>query len=286
MTQNKVYLFLMVGLVLVLMSSIFTVGQREKAARFQFNKMIKSDYEPGLHFKIPLTDSVRKYDGRVLTLDSKPERFLTSEKKNVIVDSFVKWRIGDVKSFHTTVQGDATQANLRLDQFMKDAMRSEFSKRTIKELVSSDRKEIQNLLIANTQNLAGDLGIEVVDVRIKRIDLPPDVSSSVYRRMESERTRVAKEFRSQGSEQAEGIRADADKQREVILANAYRDAETIKGEGDGVSAATYAKNFGQDTEFFTFYRSINAYQRTFRGSGDLLVIEPDSEFFKYFNKAK
>ena len=248
--------------------------------------MIKSDYEPGLHFKIPLTDSVRKYDGRVLTLDSNPERFLTSEKKNVIVDSFVKWRIGNVKSFHTTVQGDPTQANLRLDQFMKDAMRSEFSKRTIQDLVSSDRKEIQNLLIANTQRLAGDLGIEVVDVRIKRIDLPPDVSSSVYRRMESERTRVAKEFRSQGSEQAEGIRANADKQREVILADAYRDGETIKGEGDGVSAETYAKNFGQDTEFFTFYRSINAYQRTFRGSGDLLVLEPDSEFFKYFNKAK
>ena len=285
MTQNRVYLVVVIALVLALMSSIFTVGQREKAARFQFNKMIKSDYEPGLHFKMPLTDSVRKYDGRVLTLDSTPERFLTSEKKNVIVDSFVKWRIGNVKSFHTTVQGDAIQANLRLDQFMKDAMRSEFSKRTIKELVSSDRKEIQNLLIANTKILAANLGIDVVDVRIKRIDLPPDVSNSVYRRMESERTRVAKEFRSQGAEQAEGIRADADKQREVILADAYRDAQTIKGEGDGVSAATYAKHFGQDTEFFTFYRSINAYQRTFRGSGDLLVLEPDSEFFKYFNSA-
>ena len=286
MIQNKVYLVVVIALVLALMSSIFTVGQREKAARFQFNKMIKSDYEPGLHFKIPLTDSVRKYDGRVLTLDSKPERFLTSEKKNVIVDSFVKWRIGDVKSYHTTVQGDAIQANLRLDQFMKDAMRSEFSKRTIKDLVSSDREQIQNLLIANTQILAANLGIDVVDVRIKRIDLPPDVSNSVYRRMESERTRVAKEFRSQGSEQAEGIRANADKQREVILADAYRDAQTIKGEGDGVSAETYAINFGQDTEFFTFYRSINAYQRTFRVSGDLLVLEPDSEFFKYFNSAK
>ena len=286
MTQNKVYLVVVIGLVLALMSSIFTVGQREKAARFQFNKMIRSDYEPGLHFKIPLTDSVRKYDGRVLTLDSKPERFLTSEKKNVIVDSFVKWRVGNVKNFHTTVQGDPLQANLRLDQIIKDSMRSEFSKRTIQELVSSDRNKIQNLLIANTQRLSSELGLDIVDVRIKRIDLPPDVSNSVYRRMESERTRVAKEFRSQGSEQAEGIRADADKQREVLLANAYRDAETIKGEGDGVSAETYAKNFGQDTEFFTFYRSINAYQRTFRGSGDLLVLEPDSEFFKYFNKAK
>ncbi len=286
MNQSKVYLFVIVGLIFALSSSVFTVEQRQKAARFRFSKMVESDYNPGLHFKLPLADSVRKYDGRVLTLDSKPERFLTSEKKNVIVDSFVKWRIGNVKSFHTTVQGDATQANLRLDQFMKDAMRSEFSKRSIQDLVSSDRKEIQQLLIANTQRLAEDLGINIVDVRIKRIDLPPDVSHSVYRRMESERTRVAKEFRSQGAEQAEGIRADADKQREVILADAYRDAQTIKGDGDGVSAETYAKNFGQDTEFFTFYRSINAYQQTFRGSGDLLVLEPDSEFFKYFNKAK
>lgn len=285
MVQNRVYLLLLLVLVTGVLS-VFTVNEMEKAAKFEFSKMVKSDYTPGIHFKIPLINSVRKYDARILTLDSKPERFLTSEKKNVIVDSFVKWRIGNVKDYHTSVQGDEALANNRLDQIMKDAMRSEFSKRTIKELVSVDRKAIQGLLITNTEPVASELGIQLVDVRIKRIDLPPDVSNSVYRRMEAERTRVAKEFRSQGAELAEGIRADADRQRVVILANAYREAETTKGEGDGIAADTYAKTYGRDTEFFTFTRSLTAYKRTFRKEGDLLVLEPDSDFFKYFNKQK
>lgn len=285
MMQNRIYLPLLLILVVGSMS-VFTVNEMEKAARFQFSRMEKWDYEPGIHIKWPLINTVRKYDARILTLDSRPERFLTSEKKNVIVDSFVKWRIGDVKKYHTTVLGDPAQANVRLDQIVKDAMRGEFSKRTIQELVSSDRKEIQGLLIASTNSVAQQLGIDVVDVRIKRIDLPSDVSSSVYRRMEAERTRVAKEFRSQGAEQSEGIRADAEKQREIILANAYRDSETIRGDGDAVSADTYAKAYNMDREFYAFSRSISAYQKTFRNQGDLLVLEPDSDFFKYFGKKK
>lgn len=276
----------MFALILFLMS-VFTVKETEKAARFQFSEMLKWDYQPGLHFKVPFpVNTVRKYDARVLTLDMNPERFLTSEKKNVIVDTFVKWRIADVRTFHTAVTGNTEQANKRLEQIMKNALRSEFSKRTIKELVSSDRQVIQKLLIAESQPLADALGINVIDVRIKRIDLPPDVSNSVYRRMEAERTRVAKEFRSQGAEQAEGIRADADKQREIILANAYREAEMVRGDGDAVSADTYAKAYGKNEEFFSFYRSLTAYQRIFRKPGDRLILEPDSEFFKYFKQQK
>jgi membrane protease subunit HflC len=219
-------------------------------------------------------------------MDSKPERFLTSEKKNVIVDSFVKWKIADVKTFYTAVSGDVRQANIRLDQIIKDAFRSEFSKRTIKQLVSADRNAIRTALITLASPIAVNLGIEIIDVQVKRIDLPPEVSSSVYRRMEAERERVAREFRSQGKEAAERIRADADKQREIILANAFRDAEILRGNGDAIAADIYAKNYGQDIEFFTFYRSMNAYQQTFRNKGDMLVVDPDSDFFKYFKKQK
>lgn len=286
MLQNRVVIVLLF-IAAVFMMSVFTVTETQKAAKFQFSRMQRSDYEPGLHFKVPFPiNTIRKYDGRILTLDSRPERFLTSEKKNVIVDSFIKWRIGNVKIFHTSVAGDPTQANLRLDQIMKDALRSEFSKRTIRELVSSDRREIQDLLIDTTRLTASGIGVDVVDVRIQRIDLPPDVSNSVYRRMEAERARIAKEFRSQGAEQAEGIRADADRQREIILANAYNQAEKTRGDGDAVAADTYARAYGKNAEFFNFSRSLLAYQRTFRKSGDLLVLEPDSDFFKYFKKQK
>jgi membrane protease subunit HflC len=219
-------------------------------------------------------------------MDSKPERFLTSEKKNVIVDSFVKWKIADVTTFYTAVAGDVNQANIRLDQIIKDAFRSEFSKRDIKQLVSTDRNAIRTELIKLSTPIAFKLGIEIIDVQVKRIDLPSDVSSSVYRRMEAERERVAREFRSQGKEAAERIRADADKQREIILANAFRDAEILRGAGDAIAADTYAKSYGADIEFFTFYRSMNAYKKTFRNKGDMLVVEPDSDFFQYFKKQK
>lgn len=285
MTLNKILVGLAVLLMLGMMS-VFTVSETEKAIKFKLGEIVRSDFEPGLHFKMPIINNVKKFDKRILTLDSKPERFLTSEKKNVIVDSFVKWKIGDVNTFYTSVAGDVIQANIRLDQIIKDAFRSEFSKRTIKQLVSTDRMIIREQLIRNTTKFADELGMEIVDVQVKRIDLPPDVSSSVYSRMEAERARVAREFRSQGSEAAERIRADADKQREVILANAFRDAEILRGEGDAKSADTYAQAYGNDIEFFTFYRSMNAYQKTFSGEDDMMVIDPDSDYFKYFKSLK
>ena len=204
----------------------------------------------------------------------------------MIVDSFVKWKIGDLKTFYTTVAGDINQANIRLDQIIKDAFRSEFSKRKINQLVSTDRKVVREALIANTTPLADKLGIDIVDVQVKRIDLPEDVSASVFRRMEAERERVAREFRSQGAEAAERIRADADKQREIILANAFRDAEISRGEGEAKAADIYAKTYGKDVEFFSFYRTMNAYKKTFNKEGDMLVLEPDSDFFKFFKKQK
>ncbi len=285
MTLNKILVGLAILLVIGTMS-IFTVSETEKAIKFKLGEIVRSDFKPGLHFKMPIVNNVKKFDKRILTLDSKPERFLTSEKKNVIVDSFVKWKIGNVNTFYTAVAGDVIQANIRLDQIIKDAFRSEFSKRTIKQLVSTDRMIIREQLIRNTTGFAKELGMEIVDVQVKRIDLPPDVSSSVYSRMEAERARVAREFRSQGSEAAERIRADADRQREVILANAFRDAEILRGEGDAKSADIYAQAYGNDIEFFTFYRSMNAYQKTFKGQDDMMVLDPDSDYFKYFNSLK
>lgn len=285
MTANKILVTL--GVVFtVIMMSVFTVSETEKSIKFKFGEIMKSDYKPGLHFKMPFINNVKKFDSRILTLDSSPERFLTAEKKNVIVDSFVKWRIGDVTTFYTSVAGDTYQANVRLDQIIKDAFRSQFSKRDIKELVSTDRRAVREALIANTASAAANLGIEIVDVQVKRIDLPKEVSQSVYSRMEAERARVAREFRSQGSEAAERVRADADKQKEIILANAYRDAEVAKGQGDATASEIYAKAYGEDIEFYAFYRSMAAYKETFANSGNLMVTEPGSDFFKYFKKMK
>lgn len=285
MTPNKILIAVAAVLILGMMS-IFTVSETELAIKFRLGEIIKSDFKPGLHFKTPFINNVRKFDKRILTLDAKPERFLTAEKKNVIVDSFVKWRIGDVNTFYTAVAGDVDQANIRLDQIIKDAFRSEFSKRKIKQLVSTDRSKIRQALIENTSKVAADLGIRIVDVQVKRIDLPSEVSHSVYRRMEAERERVAREFRSQGAEAAERIRADADKQREIIMADAYNKAEVLRGEGDAKAAETYARAFNRDVEFFTFYRSLNAYKNTFDSSRDMIVLEPDSDFFQYFKKEK
>jgi membrane protease subunit HflC len=284
MTQNKI-LIAVAALLLLGMMCVFTVTQTEKAIKFRLGEIVKSDYTPGLHFKWPFINNIKKFDARLQTMDSKPERFLTAEKKNVIVDSFVKWRIGDVATFYTVVAGDIDQANLRLDQIIKDAFRGEFSKRSIKQLVSTDRQIIREILIKNSKPLAAALGMEIVDVQVMRIDLPKEVSSSVYRRMEAERERVAREFRSQGAEAAERIRADADRQRVVTLANAFKDAEKLRGEGDAKSAEIYAKAYGEDIEFFTFYRSLNAYKSTFSNSG-LIVLDPESDFFQYFNKQK
>jgi membrane protease subunit HflC len=285
MTQNNKILLGIAALLLIGMMSIFTVNETEKAIKFRLGEIVRSDYEPGLHFKIPFINNVKKFDARIQTMDSKPERFLTAEKKNVIVDSFVKWRIGDVTTFYTVVAGDIDQANLRLDQIIKDAFRSEFSKRDIRQLVSTDRQAIREILIEKSKSFAANLGMEVVDVQVKRIDLPSEVSSSVFRRMEAERERVAREFRSQGSEAAERIRADADRQQVVTLANAYREAEKLRGEGDAKSAEIYARAYGEDPEFFAFQRSLSAYKKTF-SSSDMMVLDPDSDFFQYLKKQK
>jgi len=284
MTQNKILVAL--GAVLIIgMMSVFTVSETEKAIKFRLGEIVKNDYEPGLHFKWPFINNVKKFDKRIQTMSAKPERFLTAEKKNVIVDSFVKWRIGDVTTFYTVVAGDIDQANLRLDQIVKDAFRGEFGKRNIKQLVSTDRQAIREILIKNAKPLAADLGMEIIDVQVMRIDLPDEVSSSVFRRMEAERERVAREFRSQGAEAAERIRADADRQRVVTMANAFRDAEMLRGEGDAKAAEIYAKAYGADAEFFTFYRSLNAYKKTFTSSS-MMVLDPDSDFFRYFKQQK
>jgi modulator of FtsH protease HflC len=281
MLENKILIG--IGAVFILaMMSVFTVGQTERAIKFRLGQIQKVDYEPGLQFKLPFINNIKKFDARIQTMDSNPERFLTLEKKNVIVDSFVKWRIGDLRKFYTVVSGDIDQANLRLDPIIKNAFRDEFGKRNIRQLVSTDRQAIRDILIKSVKPLAAELGMEIIDVRLKRIDLPEEVSSSVFRRMEAERERVAREFRSQGSEAAEKIRADADRQRVVTLANAFRDAEKLRGEGDAKSAEIYANAYGADAEFFTFIRSMNAYKKTFSGSGSMMVLDPESDFFKYF----
>lgn len=274
------------ALAVVLSMSVFTVGETERVIKFQLGEIVGTDFQPGMHLKIPFINNVKKFDARILTMDATPERFLTAEKKNVIVDSFVKWRIGDVKTFYTTVGGDVGQANIRLDQIIKDAARSEFSKREIRQLVSTDRSAIRDSLITNVSPHASRLGINIVDVQVKRIDLPSEVSTSVYQRMEAERARVAREFRSQGSEAAERIRADADKQREIILANAYRDSEVLRGEGDARAADIFAKAYGEDSDFFAFYRSLIAYKEALGKSGNIMVLEPNSDFFKYFKNQK
>ncbi len=284
MIQNKIWVGLG-ALLFIGMMCVFTVSETEKAIKFRLGEIVKNDYAPGLHFKLPFINNVKKFDKRIQTMEAKPERFLTAEKKNVIVDSFVKWRIGDVTTFYTVVAGDVDQANLRLDQIIKDAFRGEFSKRNIQQLVSTDRQAIREILIKNTKSLAANLGMDIVDVQVMRIDLPDEVSSSVYRRMEAERERVAREFRSQGAEAAERIRADADRQRVVTMANAFRDAEMLRGEGDAKSAEIYAKAYGADTEFFTFYRSLNAYKKTFTSSS-MIVLDPNSDFFRYFKQQK
>ena len=286
MANAKGFMLLVALVVLVTGAfSMYQVAEWEKAMLFRLGEIVKTDVQPGLHFKFPFVNNVRKFDGRILTLDVEPERFLTAEKKNVIVDSFVMWRIDDVERFYTAVLGDERNARQRLEQIIKDAMRGEFSKRTVSEVVSGDRDTMMKSLIVDANEQASQIGISIIDVRVKRVDLPSEVSNSVYRRMQAERSRVAKEFRSQGMEAAERIRADADRQRQVLIANAYRDAEQLRGEGDARAAETYAEAYGKDSEFYSFYRSLQAYQESFDGGNNMMLLEPDSEFFQYFNEA-
>lgn len=261
--------------------SVYTVDQRERAIIFSLGEIRDADLKPGIHFKLPFVQNVRKFDARILTLDVPPDRFLTSEKKNVMVDFFVKWRIDDVGQFYRATRGDERNAHDRLAQILKDGMRNEFGKRTLNEAVSGERTVIMDTLRVEASEAARDLGVEVIDVRISRIDLPDDVSESVYRRMSAERERVAADFRARGREESERIRARADRERTIIVANAYRDAEKIRGEGDARATAIYGETFGRNKEFYSFHRSLGAYREAM-GGGDMMVLEPDSAFFRYF----
>lgn len=283
MKNNLSFAAAALGAVLVVLGlSMFTVDQRQFAIVFQLGEVKEVISEPGLNFKWPMIQNVRYFDRRILTMDNnEPERFITSEKKNVLVDSFVKWRIVDPKLFYVSVQGDETRARTRLSQTVNAGLREEFGKRTVHDVVSGERDKIMEDMRVKADLDARTIGVQIVDVRIKRVDLPTEVSESVYRRMEAERKRVANELRSQGSAEAEKIRADADKQREVIVAEAYRDAQKVKGDGDAKASAIYAQAFGQNPEFYAFYRSLEAYRSSFRSKGDVIVVEPNSDFFKY-----
>ncbi|HXG27275.1 MAG TPA: protease modulator HflC [Nevskiales bacterium] len=276
-------LFLAIAVVGLVFGSAFTVDEREKVVVVQLGKIKGTDYAPGLHLKWPVIDEVRRFDGRILTLDNKEERFLTLEKKNLVVDFFVKWRIKDVGSYFRATGGDEAKALDRLSKIIKGGLRDEFGARTVQQAVSGERTEIMKKLATAANPQLADMGIEVVDVRIKRIDLPDQVTRSVYERMESERKRVANDLRARGDEAAERIRADADRQREVILAEAYREAEKIRGQGDAEAAEIYARAYGRNPEFYSFYRSLAVYQNTLRSKDDVLVLEPEGEFFRYFN---
>ena len=273
---------IVIAVLIVLSMSLFTVDQRRTAIVFRFGEVISIKKDPGLYFKVPFLDNVRYFDVRILTIDTaEPERFLTSEKKNVLVDLFVKWRITDVRQYFVSVAGDETRAQTRLLQTINDGLRAEFGNRTVHDVVSGERDKIMELMRARANDDAGTIGVEVIDVRLKRVDLPQEVSESVYRRMDAERKRVANELRSTGSAESEKIRADADRQREVILAEAYRDAERAKGEGDAKSTAIYARAYGENAEFYAFYRSLEAYKGAFKNRSDVLVLDPSSDFFRY-----
>ena len=276
---------ILVGLVVLLIIgslSLFVVDQRQNAIVFRLGEVVNIKKDPGLYFKVPLLDNVRYFDVRILTIDTaEPERFLTSEKKNVLVDLFVKWKITDVRQFFVSVQGNETLAQTRLLQTINDGLRAEFGNRTVHDVVSGERDKIMELMRARANDDAIKIGVEVLDVRLKRVDLPQEVSASVYSRMEAERKRVANELRSTGFAESEKIRADADRQKEVILAQAYRDAQRVKGEGDAKATAIYAKAYEINPEFYAFYRSLEAYKQSFKNKSDVLVLEPNSEFFKY-----
>ncbi|HEY7742638.1 MAG TPA: protease modulator HflC [Burkholderiales bacterium] len=275
----------LVALVISAMS-LFVVDQRQNAIVFRLGEVIAVKTAPGLYFKVPLLDNVRFFDVRILTIDTaEPERFLTSEKKNVLVDLFVKWRITDVRQYYVSVGGNEGLAQTRLLQTINDGLRAEFGNRTVHEVVSGERDKIMDLMREKANEDARNIGVEVIDVRMKRVELPQEVSVDVYRRMEAERKRVANELRSTGAAESERIRAEADKQREVIVAQAYREAQRIKGEGDARATAIYARAYEQNPEFYAFYRSLEAYQASFRGRNDVLVLEPSSEFFKYLRSS-
>ncbi|MBF5038819.1 MULTISPECIES: protease modulator HflC [unclassified Methylophilus] len=273
-------------LLVLVTSSAYTVDQREYALVFRLGEIVSVKKDPGLYFKMPMVENIRYYDKRILTLNwEEPDRFITSEKKNVLVDSFVKWRIIDPAKYYVSVRGDEVQAERRLSQMVNDGLRAEFGKHTIHDVVSGERSQIMEILRQRADKESRQMGIQIMDVRLRRVDLPKEVSESVYQRMEAERKSVANELRSQGAAAAEKIRADADKQREVIIAEAYRDAQKIKGEGDAKASEVYAQAFGKNPEFYAFYRSQEAYKNSFKSKSDVMVIDQSSDFFKYMRSS-
>jgi membrane protease subunit HflC len=262
-------------------ASAFKVNQWEVALKLRLGEIIDSDYEPGLHWMMPVLNNVKKFDARIQTLDAQPQRFLTIEKKDVIVDSYAKWRISNVAQYFRSTGGSEAKTSRLLAERINTSLRNEFGKRTIQEVVSGERGEIMALLTKASDAQAAELGVEILDVRVKQIDLPPEVSESVYDRMRAERERVARDLRAQGGEVAEKIQAEADRERVVIVADAYKQAEQLRGEGDGKSAETYANAYNQDAEFYAFYRSLNAYKKSFSDRSDIMVLQPDSDFFRY-----
>lgn len=279
----KNIIFIVLAIVaFILSTATYTVDERETAIKFRFKQIVDTDIEPGLHFKVPFVNTVEKFSTLILTLDAKPDRFLTSEKKDVDVDFFVKWKIDDVDMFYRATRGDIRRAQDRLESIMKDGLRNEFSTRTIIEAVSGQRGEIMSALKDKAEIPAKQLGIKIIDARVSKIDFTDSVSDSVYERMRSERQRVAQDFRSRGLAEGEKIRAEADRKATIIEADAYRDAEKIRGEGDAISAKIYADAYQENAEFYAFYRSLGAYKKSLGQGGDIMVVEPDADFFKYF----
>ncbi len=267
---------------IIMSASLFTVNETETAILFKWGKIQRANYEPGLHFKIPFINNVRKFDKRIQTFDARPEDYLTEEKKILVVDSFIQWRIGDVEEFYTAMRGDMDIAQERIATIVKEGLRNEFGKRNMYEVISGERHVIMDDINKSANKDVKPFGVHIVDVRIKRIEFPPKVSNKIFRRMETERTRIAKELRAQGNESAAKITAEADRQVTILKANAYKEAEKIRGKGDAQASDIYAQAYTKNAEFFSFYRSLNAYQNTFNSASDIMVVEPDSDFFDYF----
>jgi len=280
---NPIFLALVAGALLLISSFFFTVNEREKAIKLFLGNVAEANYEPGLHFKLPLLENVIKFDSRILTLDVQPERVLTSEKKNVIVDSFVKFRVGDTETFYKRLGGKVERAGGRLTQFVREGVKDAFGQRTVREVVSSERTALMATIQEAVGKNAASLGLEIVDVRIKKVELPDDVRDSVFQRMDKDRAKIAREIRSEGEESAKKITAAADRIREELLAAAYSQAEQTRGAGDADAARIYAEAYSRNPEFYNLYRSLSAYRQAFSGNNDVLLLQPDSEFFKYFS---
>jgi modulator of FtsH protease HflC len=288
--MNQKKLLAIAGLVIIgliiINATLYTVDEREHAVVTRFGQVIRYDDKPGLHVRTPFLDSVRFYSAQILTLDAEPQQFPTIEKKYVVVDSFVKWRIADVLKFYVAVGGDEAKARERLSQVINSGLRGEFGKRTVKEVIAGDRRKIMELLSVNADKDASEYGIEVVDVRIQRVEFPTEVRDAVYRNMAAERARIAKQLRAKGAEEAEKVRANAERQRDILMAEAYRDAERTRGEGDARATSITGKAFSVNPEFYSLYRSLNAYKESFKNKDDILVVDPSADFFKYFKNPR